>query len=230
MEFGGSMSSRLFGCNKTSRNSAFSWRGRLTRAGPRLGFILTRKPSHEQTRKPEAPARLSRSCGGRRPPDDRPRPGRARRRALQAAAARLRLRGARAAYRRADHDACTTTSIMRPTCRKCNEFARTVPELGTTPIETTLVDAAYVAAANPGSRCSDNLGGHWNHSFFWAAGVARRREGARRRPEVRDRRAFVFAVDDCPEKVTAVAHARFGSGWAWLVFDEDVRLEIIPHA
>src|SRR6188474_2981252 len=45
----------------------------------------------------------------------------------------------------------------------CNEFAKQVPELGTTPIEKTLVDAAYVPLQIQ-TQVKNNLGGHWNHA------------------------------------------------------------------
>ena len=48
----------------------------------------------------------------------------------------------------------------------CNEFAKQVPELGTTPIEKTLVDAAYIPLQIQ-TQVKNNLGGHWNHTFFW---------------------------------------------------------------
>jgi hypothetical protein len=50
--------------------------------------------------------------------------------------------------------------------QKCNEFAKTVPELGTTPVEKTLLDPAYLPLQIQ-KQVKDNLGGHWNHTFFW---------------------------------------------------------------
>jgi superoxide dismutase, Fe-Mn family len=47
-----------------------------------------------------------------------------------------------------------------------NGFAKQVPELGTTPIEKTLVDAAYIPLTIQ-TGVKNNLGGHWNHTFFW---------------------------------------------------------------
>src|ERR1041384_6128880 len=48
----------------------------------------------------------------------------------------------------------------------CNNFAKQVPELGTTPIEKTLADPAYVPLQIQ-QGVKNNLGGHWNHTFFW---------------------------------------------------------------
>jgi len=48
----------------------------------------------------------------------------------------------------------------------CNEFAKQVPELGTTPIEKTLIDPAYLPLQIQ-QAVKNNLGGHHNHTFFW---------------------------------------------------------------
>ena len=48
----------------------------------------------------------------------------------------------------------------------CNNFAKQVPELGTTPIEKTLADPAYLPLQIQ-QAVKNNLGGHWNHTFFW---------------------------------------------------------------
>src|SRR6185312_5816238 len=47
----------------------------------------------------------------------------------------------------------------------CNEFAKQVPELGTKPIEATLVDPSYIPLQIQ-QGVKNNLGGHWNHTFF----------------------------------------------------------------
>src|SRR3954466_11122507 len=47
-----------------------------------------------------------------------------------------------------------------------NGFAKTIPELGTTPIGKTLQDTAYVPLQIQ-QQVKNNLGGHWNHTFFW---------------------------------------------------------------
>ena len=48
----------------------------------------------------------------------------------------------------------------------CNNFAKQVPELGTTPIEKTLADPAYLPLQIQ-QAVKNNLGGHYNHTFFW---------------------------------------------------------------
>jgi Fe-Mn family superoxide dismutase len=65
-------------------------------------------------------------------------------------------------------------------------FAKTVPELGTTPIEKTLVDAAYVPLQIQ-QQVKNNLGGHWNHSFFWQLMTPGGAKAPSRRAQIRDR-------------------------------------------
>jgi Fe-Mn family superoxide dismutase len=110
----------------------------------------------------------------------------------------------------------------------CNEFAKQVPQLATTPIEKTLTDAAYIPLQIQ-QQVKNNLGGHWNHSFFWqlmTPGGAKEPSG--------DLKAAIDGswsnVSDFKEKLNAAAGARFGSGWAWLVVNKDKKLEIVSTA
>src|SRR5437763_16949734 len=48
----------------------------------------------------------------------------------------------------------------------CNQIATEVPALGTTPIEQTLTDAAYIPVQLQ-HQVKNILGVNWNHSFFW---------------------------------------------------------------
>jgi Fe-Mn family superoxide dismutase len=109
-----------------------------------------------------------------------------------------------------------------------NRFAKTVPELGTTPIEKTLVDAAYVPLQIQ-KQVKDNLGGHWNHSFFWQLMVP----GGAKAPSGELKSAIESEygdVDKMKERVNEAALARFGSGWAWLVVNKNKKLEITSSA
>ena len=72
----------------------------------------------------------------------------------------------------------------------------------------------------------NNLGGHWNHSFFWIL----MQPGGPKEPTG----ALKAAIDSdlggaqaMMEKLNAAGLGRFGSGWAWLVVNKDKKLEIV---
>jgi Fe-Mn family superoxide dismutase len=109
-----------------------------------------------------------------------------------------------------------------------NNFAKTVPELGTTPIEKTLVDAAYVPLQIQ-QQVKNNLGGHWNHSFFWQLMTP----GGAKAPSGDLKSAIdseYGSLDKMQERLSEVAVARFGSGWAWLIVNKNKKLEITGSA
>jgi superoxide dismutase, Fe-Mn family len=106
-----------------------------------------------------------------------------------------------------------------------NGFAKQVPELGTTPIETTLVDAAYMPLTIQ-QTVRNNLGGHWNHTFFWQLMTP----GGAKEPSGELKSAIEGSwrdVNDFKERLSAAGVARFGSGWAWLVVNKDKKLELV---
>ena len=146
------------------------------------------------------------------------------RRAVQTAPARLRIRGARAAYRRADHDAASRQAPRRLCGRNATSSPRPVPELGTTPIEKTLVDPAYVPLQIQ-KQVKDNLGGHWNHTFFWqlmTPGGAKQPGGELKtaiEPSTATSRSSRNGFNEA-------GAARFGAGWAWLIVNKNKKLEI----
>jgi Fe-Mn family superoxide dismutase len=102
------------------------------------------------------------------------------------------------------------------------------PELATTPIDSLLSDLSKVPiGVRTGVR--NNVGGHWNHSFFWelmAPGGAKQPAG--------DLKAAIDqafgSLDEMITKVNAAGGGRFGSGWAWLVINKDKKLEIVSTA
>ena len=105
-----------------------------------------------------------------------------------------------------------------------NGFAKQVPELGTTPVEKTLVDAAYIPLTIQ-QAVKNNLGGHWNHTFFWelmTPGGAKEPSGELKSAIESSWRNF----DDFKERLTTAGVGRFGSGWAWLVVNKDKKLEL----
>ena len=87
----------------------------------------------------------------------------------------------------------------------------------------------------PTSRCrlqqqvKNNLGGHWNHSFFWELMTP----GGAKEPSGELKSAIEGSwkdVNEFKEKLNAAGAARFGSGWAWLVVNKDKKLELISTA
>ena len=110
----------------------------------------------------------------------------------------------------------------------CNEFAKQAPALGTTPIEQTLLDPAYIPIQIQ-QGVKNNLGGHWNHTFFWELMTP----GGAKEPGGELKAAIEGSwkdVNELMDKVNAAGAARFGSGWAWLVVNKDKKLEIISTA
>jgi Fe-Mn family superoxide dismutase len=109
-----------------------------------------------------------------------------------------------------------------------NGFAKQVPELGTTPIEKTLVDAAYIPLTIQ-TGVKNNLGGHWNHTFFWEL----MKPGGAKEPSSELKSAIESSwrnFDDFKERLSAAGVGRFGSGWAWLVANKDKKLELVTTA
>ena len=72
----------------------------------------------------------------------------------------------------------------------------------------------------------NNLGGHWNHSFFWVLmtpGGAKEPSGEFKAAIDRDFKS----VNEMIDKVNAAGLGRFGSGWAWLVVTKDKKLDVV---
>ncbi|MFP4401982.1 MAG: superoxide dismutase [Candidatus Nanoarchaeia archaeon] len=71
----------------------------------------------------------------------------------------------------------------------------------------------------------NNAGGVWNHNFFWKSMTP---NGAEMSSEVKTKLEENFgSVDEFREKFKAAALGQFGSGWAWLIQNEDKSLDII---
>lgn len=109
-----------------------------------------------------------------------------------------------------------------------NALVKSWPELGTTPIEKILSNlSAAPEAVRAGVR--NNVGGHWNHSFFWQLMAP----GGAKEPGGNLKAAIDGSFGNLAgltEKVNAAGGARFGSGWAWLVVNKDKKLDIVSTA
>ena len=109
-----------------------------------------------------------------------------------------------------------------------NQLVSRWAELGTTPIETVLADLNKAPeAVRAGVR--NNVGGHWNHTFFWDLMTP----GGAKEPAA-DLKAAVDKtfgdMDKMVERVNAAGGGRFGSGWAWLVVTKDKKLDVVSTA
>ena len=72
----------------------------------------------------------------------------------------------------------------------------------------------------------NNLGGHWNHSFFWELMTP----GGAKEPSGDLKSAIDSSFGSTAKltgKVNAAGLARFGSGWAWLIVDKNSKLDVI---
>ena len=69
----------------------------------------------------------------------------------------------------------------------------------------------------------NNMGGHWNHTFFWELMTP----GGAKAPSAEVKSAIDGAFGDVDKMKAAVkqqAVGRFGSGWAWLAVGKDKKL------
>jgi Fe-Mn family superoxide dismutase len=106
-----------------------------------------------------------------------------------------------------------------------NQLAQRWPELATMAPEAILGNLAKVPEAMR-TAVRNNLGGHWNHAFFWDLMTP----GGSGQPvgELKSAIERTFG-GHTPffEKFNAAGLGRFGSGWAWLVVTADRKLDVI---
>ena len=102
------------------------------------------------------------------------------------------------------------------------------PELAKMKIEDVLRDLSKAPEAVR-TAIRNNVGGHWNHTFFWdlmAPGGAKEPQG--------DLKAAIDqsfgGFDKMKERMNQAGAGRFGSGWAWLVVNKDGKLDVISTA
>jgi Fe-Mn family superoxide dismutase len=99
-------------------------------------------------------------------------------------------------------------------------------DLAGKPVEEILADLESVPESIR-TAFMNNGGGHANHSFFWPT----LKKDVPAEGEVVEAIKETFgSLDSFKEKLAEAATSRFGSGWAWLVMDEDNKLEIMSTA
>jgi Fe-Mn family superoxide dismutase len=109
-----------------------------------------------------------------------------------------------------------------------NGLAEKWPELATKPIESILSNLS-VAPEALRTPIRNNLGGHWNHTYFWDLMTP----GGAKLPTEDVKAAIdgVFGdVDKMKAAVKQAGLARFGSGWVWLAVGKDKKLTVFSTA
>ena len=106
-----------------------------------------------------------------------------------------------------------------------NGLAANNPALTSKKPEAILADLASIPDASR-MAVRNNLGGHWNHSFFWELMTP----GGGKEP-AGDLKSAIDAelggFQKVKEQVNAAGMGRFGSGWAWLIVNKDKKLQIL---
>lgn len=100
------------------------------------------------------------------------------------------------------------------------------PEIGED-LEQLLSDVATIPA-DIRQAVINNGGGHLNHALFWELMTPEKTEPSA--ALVADLEATFGSFDDFKAAFTTAAASRFGSGWAWLVVNNDGKLEVTSTA
>lgn len=75
-------------------------------------------------------------------------------------------------------------------------------------------------------KMRNNAGGHYNHEMFWQLLSA----DTNTQPSAKLLAAIVAgfgSLDEFKKQFTTAATTRFGSGWAWLIYNSDKKLSIV---
>ncbi len=109
-----------------------------------------------------------------------------------------------------------------------NKALESAPDLQKLSIED-LLKTATKAPDNIRQAIINNGGGHYNHTMFWS--IMGPKAGGAPGGELADAINSAFGSFDAFKTVVNNAGvARFGSGWAWLVFNRDGKLEVLSTA
>lgn len=106
-----------------------------------------------------------------------------------------------------------------------NNLANSVADLRGKAPEAILANLSSIPESSR-TAVRNNLGGHWNHTFFWdlmTPGGAKEPAG--------DLKAAIDAqlggFQKVKEQLNTAGLGRFGSGWAWLIVDNAKKLKVV---
>jgi Fe-Mn family superoxide dismutase len=109
-----------------------------------------------------------------------------------------------------------------------NKAFESTPEYSDQPLEKILSEINKVPEAIR-TAVRNNGGGHANHTLFWEILTP----GGKKAPSgtmlAELEKAFI-SLDGFMEKFASAATTRFGSGWAWLVLDNEKKLQVYSTA
>lgn len=109
-----------------------------------------------------------------------------------------------------------------------NKALESAPEYYAQPIEKILSEINKVPETIR-TAVRNNGGGHANHTLFWEI----LKPGGNKSPSgslLADLEKTFTSLDGFMEKFTSAATTRFGSGWAWLVLDNEKKLQVYSTA
>ncbi len=99
------------------------------------------------------------------------------------------------------------------------------PKLMEKPLDEVLNDLNSVPE-DIRSAVQNNGGGHFNHTLFWTI-LAPEKESDRPHGDLMDAIKRDFgSFEEFQETFATAAKTRFGSGWAWLIVDNDGKLKV----
>ena len=102
---------------------------------------------------------------------------------------------------------------------KLNEGVSEDPSLGGLSLEDILA-----RISSQPKKIRNNGGGHWNHSFFWETMSGNGGSSTGRLAEVIDQ--TFGSLDGLKTKFNEAGVGQFGSGWVWLIVDQNGGLAV----
>lgn len=107
---------------------------------------------------------------------------------------------------------------------KLNAALEKYPDLREKPLEDLLRELEALNVEEKDKTAIRNHGGgHWNHSFFWQIMGPKKEVNDVLVKEITD---DFGSLDEFKEQFNEAAANHFGSGWAWLVKDENGKLKV----
>jgi Fe-Mn family superoxide dismutase len=109
--------------------------------------------------------------------------------------------------------------------KNLNTALESAAELAKQPLEKLLAALPAVSDESLRTTVRNNGGGHWNHDFFWKTLTPAAKSGKPSTELAAAIESSLGGMDAFKKSFGEAAGKRFGSGWAWLIF-QDGKLKI----